>query len=71
MVTKIFAYSIIVYEPVKLTLRNPGVEGLKKRHRGGVLKNRGLEYGDTQFLGAKDNSSQNCKKKLRFWISKR
>ena len=54
----------------KLTVLNPGVEGVEKRHKGGVVKKWGLFYGLTVFWRQKTLSCeiphQNC-----FWISKK
>ena len=37
----------------KLTVTNPGVEGVEKRHKGGVVKKWGLFYRLTVFWGPK------------------
>ena len=42
----------------KLTVTNPGVEGVEKRHKGGVVKKWGLFYGLTVFWGPKTFSAK-------------
>ena len=43
----------------KLTVTNPGVEGVEKRHKGGVVKKMGLILWAYSCFGAKDISLRN------------
>ena len=54
----------------KLTVTNPGVEGVEKRHMGGVVKKWGLFYGLTVFWRPKTLSCE-IPHQNRFWISKK
>ena len=54
----------------KLTVTNPGVEGVEKRHKGGVVKKMGLILWAYSVLGAKDIFCE-IPHQNRFWISKK